>query len=104
MTVKCIRKNKIGTEEKQITVGKTYLVLEIIFPNTQKLKCLYRILNNSGIPCIYPTECFEIQSNRLDYMVITESPSSIIITHKLITTAFCENINGFWADFLKPQT
>ena len=103
MTVKCIRKSDIGTEEGQITVGNTYLVLEIIFPRKQELKCSYRILNNSGIPCIYPAESFEIQSNRLDDMVITESSTGIIITHERIATAFCENINGFWADFFESD-
>ena len=103
MTVKCIRKSDIGTEEGQITVGNTYLVLEIIFSHKRKLTCSYRILNNSGIPCIYPAECFEIQSNRLDDMVITESSSGIIITHERIATAFCENMNGFWAGFFESD-
>ena len=103
MTVKCIRKSDIGTEEGQITVGNTYLVLEIIFPRKQELTCSYRILNNSGIPCIYPAAYFEIQSSRLDNMVITESNSGIIITHERIAAAFCENINGFWAAFFESD-
>ena len=103
MTVKCIKKYEIGTEEKQITVGKTYLVLEIIFPDRQTLKYSYRILNNLGLPCIYPAEYFEIQSNRLDYMVIIKTSSVIIITHELIAKSICNNINGFWAEFFESE-
>lgn len=105
MIVRCIKKWHLDQSEKQITVGKIYLVLEVTLVQKQNKNdalfhmMSYRILNNNGVPGIYNAECFEVLSDKLDHMVILMPSASVIqITHKAFTDPIYEqkNANGFW--------
>lgn len=109
MRVKCIKKCRCGSEEKQITVGFEYIVLEVMFckdkSDVDLYKSSYRILNNAGIPCVYDAAYFEIISYNLENMSAESGAFGFIITHKLIadTELKNKNVNGFWAYLFETE-
>ena len=102
MIVKCVRKGKYEYDPEPITVGKEYIVLEIILSKKEYKKDLsmsYRIINNTGSPVIYDAPCFTVVSNELKGMVFDYHENWCIITPQKIfySTIGSNNVNGFWA-------
>lgn len=104
MIVKCVRKEKFEYVTELISVGKEYLVLEIIFSKKHQ-SMSYRIINNTGSPVIYDAQCFTVVSNELKDMVLDKHENWCIITPKRIaeSTIGSDNINGFWAHLFETD-
>lgn len=108
MTVKCTKICESNQIKEHITIGKEYLVIEIINKNTTTNKHsdkYYRIIDNDGIPCLYEANCFESESNSTEGMVIIETGWGQIFTHRWIADNRYqkENPNGFWAEFFESK-
>lgn len=103
MTVQCVKMFEYDHGEEQITVGRVYLVLEVVFdkePKPGMTHISYRIVNNLGIPCVYDESCFVMHTNSLDHMILTEGFNGriLILTHRYFADPayYQKNVNGYW--------
>lgn len=108
MTIKCIKTYENDAGKEYITVGREYVVLEIICTKNKRqdgYRIDYRIIDDDGIPGMYKVEYFEITNNDLTHMVMCEKAYGYVITHGRIADSSLEkeNVNGFWAEYFEIE-
>lgn len=89
---------------EQLSTGQTYLVIEV-YANFLTKVVSYRIIDNDGVPAIYPSRYFEIISNAVDGFGLSVKEDVLLLSPVAIISSKLneENIDGFWGCYYEDS-